>query len=272
MKKTGKKIDDVLQRWLDEHKRKKNSGEATVAEKDFMDVMLEILDDGTNEVLNFFDADTINKATCLGFTLGGTDTTPTTLTWAVALLLNNPHALKKAQEELDTHVGGQRQVKESDMKNLVYIQAIIKETMRLHSPIQLITIRENVEDCIVGGYHVPAGTRLFVNLWKIHHDPRVWPEPWEFWPERFLTTHKDVDLRGKHFDLIPFGSGRRGCPGVSFTLQIVEFTLASLVHAFEIATPTGEPVDMSEGSGFPNRKVMPLEVILTPRLPTELYG
>lgn len=191
----------------------------------------------------------------------------------MALLLNNPHALKKAQEELDTHVGSERQVKETDMKNLVYIRAIIRETMRLHSPIQLFTIRETTEDCTVRGYHVPAGTRLFVNLWKIHHDPQAWaPDPWEFRPERFLTTHKDVDLRGKHFDLIPFGSGRRVCPGISFTTQILELTLASLVHAFEIATPTGEPVDMTEGSGFPNKKVMPLEVRLTPRWPPELYG
>lgn len=208
-----------------------------------------------------------------GFTLAGADTIPITLTWAVALLLNNPHALKKAQEELDAHVGRQRRVRETDMKNLVYIRAIIRETMRLHSPIQLFTIRETTEDCTVRGYHVPAGTRLFVNLWKIHHDPQAWaPEPWEFMPERFLTTHKDVDLRGKHFDLIPFGSGRRVCPGISFTTQILELTLASLVHAFEIATPTDEPVDMTEGSGFPNKKVMPLEVCLTPRWPPELYG
>ncbi|KAI8549880.1 hypothetical protein RHMOL_Rhmol06G0059500 [Rhododendron molle] len=246
MKTTAKKMDDLLQLWLDEHKRRRNSGGvAPEAEKDFMD----------------------------GFTLAGADTIPITLTWAVALLLNNPHALRKAQEELDTHVGRQRKVKETDMKNLVYIQAIIRETMRLRSPIQLFTIRETTEDCTVRGYHVPAGTRLFVNLWKIHHDPQAWaPDPWEFRPERFLTTHKDVDLRGKHFDLIPFGSGRRVCPGISFTTQILELTLASLVHAFEIATPTGEPVDMTEGSGFPNKKVMPLEVRLTPRWPPELYG
>ncbi|KAH7850031.1 hypothetical protein Vadar_026750 [Vaccinium darrowii] len=271
MKKTGKKMDDLLQMWLDEHKRRKFSGEAAGAEKGFMDVMLEILDDGTHEALNFFDADTINKATCLGFIVAGTDTTTRSLTWALALLLNNPHELKKAQEELETHVGGQRQVKESDMKNLVYIQAIIRETMRLHSPIQLLTMRENTEDCILHGYHVPAGTRLFVNLWMLHNDPQIWPDPGEFRPDRFLTTHKDVDLRGKHFDLIPFGSGKRGCAGVSFALQVMEFTLASLIHAFQITTPTGEPIDMTESSGFPTKKVRPLEVLLAPRRPREFY-
>jgi cytochrome P450 len=273
MKKTAKKLDDMLQGWLDEHKQRRSSSEATEAEteKDFMDVMLDILAGGTNEALSF-DADIINKATCLGLTLGGTDTTTTTLTWAVALLLNNPRVLKKAQAELDTHVGRQRQVEESDIKNLVYIQAITKETLRLYAPAQLLPPRESTEDCIVGGYHVAAGTRLFVNLWKIHRDPRVWPEPGEFRPERFLTTHKDVDLKGKHFELMPFGSGRRVCPGISFALQVVQFTLASLVHAFEITTQVNEHVDMTESFGFSNVKAIPVEVLLTPRLCSELYG
>ncbi|KAG5543330.1 hypothetical protein RHGRI_016159 [Rhododendron griersonianum] len=271
MKRTGKKMDDLLQEWLDEHKRRKISGEAAEVDKGFMGVMLEILDGGTNNALKF-DADTVNKATCMALALGATDTTTATLTWAVALLLNNPHALKKAQEELDSQIGGQRQVEESDIKNLVYIQAIVKETLRLYPPAQLIPPRETIEDCTVGGYHVPMGTTLFVNLWKIHHNPQVWPNPWVFRPERFLTTHKDVDLRGKHFDLLPFGSGRRGCPGISLGLQIVQFALASLVHAFEIATLDNEPVDMTESFGLTNVKAMPLEVVLTPRLPSRVYA
>ncbi|KAI8549773.1 hypothetical protein RHMOL_Rhmol06G0051400 [Rhododendron molle] len=271
MKRTGKKMDDLLQEWLDEHKRRKISGDAVEADKDFMDVMLEILDGGTNNALKF-DADTVNKATCQALTLGATDTTTTTLTWAVALLLNNPHVLKKAQEELDSQIGGQRQVEESDVKNLVYIQAIVKETLRLYPPTQLLPPRESIEDCTVGGYHVPAGTTLFVNLWKIHHNPQVWPNPWVFRPERFLMTHKDVDLRGNHFELLPFGSGRRGCPGISLGLQIVQFALASLVHAFEIATSDNEPVDMTESFGLTNVKAMPLEVVLTPRLPSRVYA
>lgn len=271
MKRTGKKIDDLLQEWLDEHKRRKISREVAEAEKHFMGVMFEILDGCTNDALNF-DADTINKATCLALILGATDTTTITLTWAIALLLNNPHALKKAQEELDTQIGGQRQLEESDIKNLVYIQAIIKETLRLYPPTQLMPPRQNIEDCIVGGYHVPAGTTLFVNLWKVHRNPQDWPNPGDFLPERFLTTHKDVDLRGKHFQLIPFGSGRRGCPGISFGLHVVQFTLASLVHAFDIAMLANEPVDMAESFGLTNVKAMPLEVVLTPRLPPKVYG
>ncbi|XP_058220943.1 cytochrome P450 CYP82D47-like [Rhododendron vialii] len=272
VKKTGKKMDDLLQEWLNEHKRQKNSGnQVAEAEKDFMDVMLEILDGGTNKILNF-EADTIIKATCVGLILGAIGLTSITLTWAVALLLNNPHVLKKAQEELNTQIGGQRLVQESDIKNLVYIQAIIKETLRLYPPAVLVPPRENLEDCTVDRYHIPAGTILFVNLWKIHHDPQVWPNPWEFRPERFLTTHKDVDLRGMHYELLPFGSGRRGCPAISFALQVLQFTLASLVHAFEIATPSDEPVDMTESLRFNNVKEMPLQVLLTPRLPSKAYG
>ncbi|KAH7833144.1 hypothetical protein Vadar_003479 [Vaccinium darrowii] len=243
-KRTGKEIDELLQGWLNEHKRRKNSSDAVEAEKDFMDVMLEILDGHTKDAFNF-DADTITKATCLGLTLGAAGITTITLTWAIALLLNNPHTLKKAQEELDTQIGGQRQVEESDIKNLAYIQAIIKEALRLHPPTHLVPPRVNIEDCTVRGYHIPAGTILFVNLWKVHSDPEVWPNPWEFRPERFLTTHKDFHFMGEHFEFLPFGSGRRGCPGISFALQVLHLTLAGLLHAFDVVTPADEPVHMT---------------------------
>ncbi|GFS33158.1 cytochrome P450, family 82, subfamily C, polypeptide 2 [Actinidia rufa] len=270
MRKTAKRLDEMLQEWLEEHKRRRLGGEG-VAEHDFMEVMLGILDGGACGGLEF-DADTINKATCLALTLGGTDTQTTTLTWALALLLNNKSILKKAQDELDLHVGRERQVEESDVKNLPYLQAIVKESLRLYPPAQLLPPRETTEDCIVGGYHVPAGTRLFVNVWKLHRDPHVWPDPMEFRPERFLTTHKDVDVRGKHFELMPFGSGRRACPAISFGLQVMQFTLASLLHAFEIATPCGELVDMTESFGFNNAMETPIEVVLNPHLPPQLYG
>ncbi|GFS33154.1 cytochrome P450, family 82, subfamily C, polypeptide 4 [Actinidia rufa] len=270
MRETAKRLDEVLQEWLEEHKRRRLGGERAT-EHDFMEVMLGILDGDACARLEF-DADTINKATCLGLTLGGTDTITTTLTWTLALLLNNKNILKKAQDELDLYVGRERRVEESDLKNLVYLQAIVKESLRLCTPTQLSPPRETTEDCNIDGYHVPAGTRLFVNIWKLHRDPRVWPDPMEFLPERFLTTHKDVDVRGKHFELMPFGSGRRVCPGISFALQMVQFTLASLLHAFEIATPCGELIDMTASFGFTNAMEKPIEVVLSPRLPPKLYG
>ena len=191
-----------------------------------------------------------------------------TLTWALSLLLNNRDALRKAQEELDIHVGKDKLVEESDLKNLVYLQAVIKETLRLYPPGPLSVPRESMEDCVVSGYHIPAGTRLFINLYKLHRDPRVWSYPCEFQPERFLTTYKDFDVKGQNFELIPFGSGRRMCPGVSFAFLVSELTLASLLQGFELGTPSDEPVDMSEATGMTNLKATPLQVFVTPRLPT----
>ena len=140
------------------------------------------------------------------------------MTWALSLLLNNRDALKKVQEELDIQVGNRLLVTESDTKNLVYLQSIVKETLRLYPAAPLSVIHEAIEDCTVNGYHVSAGTWLIFNLQKIHRDPHVWSNPSEFRPKRFLTTHKDIDVRGKKFQLIPFGSGRRMCLRVSFAL------------------------------------------------------
>lgn len=199
---------------------------------------------------------------------GGSESSSVTLTWAMSLLLNNPNAMKKAQQELDAVVGRNRRVNESDIPNLVYLEAIIKETMRIYPPGPLLGPREFLKDCIVANYFVPKGTQLIPNIWKIQTDPRVWPAPLEFKPERFLTTHKDVDLKGNHFGLIPFGSGRRGCPGIAFGLQMVHFTLAGFLHSFEVENLTGQPVDMSENFGMANEKVLPLHVLLTSRLLT----
>lgn len=102
-------------------------------------------------------------------------------------------------------------------------------------------------------------------------DPRVWPDPLEFKPERFLTTHEDIDVKGQNFELIPFASGRRACPGISFALQMLHFTLASLIHAFEMSTPSNAPVDMTASFGLTNIKSTPLDVVLKPRLPLNLY-
>ncbi|CAL2233429.1 unnamed protein product [Prunus armeniaca] len=165
-----------------------------------------------------------------------------------------------------------RVVSESDISKLVYLQAIVKETLRLYRAAPLSAPREFTEDCTIGGYHVWKGTRLITNLWKIQTYPRIWPDPFEFKPERFLTTHKDVDVKGLHFELIPFGSGRRACPGLAFGLQMVQLTLASFVHAFEISNPSSAPIDMTESSGLTNIKATPLQVLIKPRLPSQLYG
>lgn len=269
MKEVAKEIDCVVEEWLAEHKKRRDCDEIkSVEEEDFMDVMLSICE---NRDLAGFDADTAIKGTCMAMLAAGTDTTTVTLTWTLSLLLNNYEALKKAQDELDAHVGKNRWVQESDIKNLVYLQAIVKEALRLYPAAPLSVPHESMEDCVISGYDIPKGTRLLVNLWKFHHDPNIWPNPNEFKPERFFTTHQDVDVRGNHFELIPFGSGRRMCPGISLALQVLPFVIAVLVQGFDMKRPSEEPLDMSESFGLTVLKASPLEVLLAPRLATVLY-
>ncbi|OWM74469.1 xanthotoxin 5-hydroxylase CYP82C2-like [Punica granatum] len=271
MKETFKQLDPILEGWLQEHRlRRALCADGTRSEQDFIDVMLSIQE--TGRFSNFrFDADTCIKSTCLSTILGGGGTTPVTLTWAVSLLINNRRVLKKAQQELDTVVGPNRPVHESDIKNLPYIRAIIEETFRLYPPGPLLAPRECIEDCTVAGYSVPAGTRLVVNTWKIQRDPTVWTDPLEFRPERFLTSKAHVDALGPSFKLIPFGFGRRSCPGASFALHVLHLTLARLIHAFDLATLNDQPVDMTESPGLSLPKATPLEILLSPRVDKGLF-
>lgn len=130
--------------------------------------------------------------------LGGIDANVIVLTWAVSILLNNRHVLKRAQDELDIHVVKHRQVQESDINKLVYLEAIIKETLRIKPPAPLSVPRETMEDCTIAGFHIPAATRLFPNIWKLQRDPSIWEKPLEFLPERFLNDHVNIDVRGKN--------------------------------------------------------------------------
>ncbi|CAL5349130.1 unnamed protein product [Camellia sinensis] len=267
MKQTAKEMESIVAGWLEEHRHKRDSGEAKGVQ-DFMAVMLSTLQ-GSD--FAGYDVDTINKATCLNLIAGGGDTVATMLTWALSLLMNNRHVLKLVQEELDIHVSKERQVDESDISKLVYLQAVIKETLRLYPAAPLSGPREFTQNCTIGGYHVYKGTRLILNTWKLQRDPNIWSEPCEFKPERFLTTHKDVDVNGQHFELIPFGAGRRVCPGIAFGIQMLHLVLARLLHGFEILPASNALVDMSESAGLTNMKATPLEVLVKPRLSHNLY-
>lgn len=204
--------------------------------------------------------------------MGGGDTTQVTMTWALSLLLNNEDILKKAQLELDKQVGREKLVEESDVKKLLYIQAIVKETMRLYPAAPLAALHEAMEDCMVAGYHIPARTHLIINFKRLQKDSLVWEDSHEFRPERFLTTHKDIDVRGQHPQLMPFGSGRRMCPGVSFAIQVMHLSLANLLHGFDIRRSSQELINMEESIGLTSIKTTPLEVVLTPRLFAQVYG
>ncbi|KAL4372797.1 hypothetical protein AHAS_Ahas05G0017700 [Arachis hypogaea] len=264
MKETAQKLDQLIGEWLEEHKQRRLLGKDGEEELDFMDVMLRVLQE--NPIASF-DTDTIIKSTVLNL-LAGSDSIMVAITWILSLMLNNPQVLKKAQDELDNKIGRNRQVEESDIKDLVYLQAIVKESLRLSSPSAVIFPRAAMKDCTLStGYHIPAGTKLMINIWKIMHDENLWPDPYSFQPERFLcSSHKDIDVRGQHYELLPFGSGRRSCPGISLSLNVMHLILAALLHSFEITTPSNEPVDMTKSIGLTNVKATPLEVLLIPRL------
>ncbi|MCL7038530.1 hypothetical protein MKW94_003615 [Papaver nudicaule] len=259
LKKCAAEIDDILSGWVEEHRSKRSK--PSEHEQDFIDSCLDNLQDISS--LPGDAPDTVIKSTCLDMIMGGSDTLAVTLTWAISLLLNHPDVLKKAREELDMRVGKDRKVDESDIPSLAYIPAIIKETMRLY-PVGPLA-RSTVEDCEVGGYHVPAGTHLLVNLWKTQRDGNVYKDdPLEFRPERFLTSNADVDVKGQHYELVPFGVGRRICPGISMAIQLLHLILARIIHEFEI-TSEGK-VDMSERVGFLFFKKMPLQVLIKQRM------
>ncbi|CAI0558622.1 unnamed protein product [Linum tenue] len=268
LKKTAKALDDVVQEWLVEHKEKRE-GRVGKVEDDFMDLLLNILDEyelGSVSVLF------TSYYSLQGLVLGASDSSTVVMSWALSLLMNHPEALKKAQIELEDLVGMERQVQESDLPNLHYLQAVVKETFRLYPPVPVNMRGPSGEDCVVAGRHIPKGTQLVLNYFKLQRDPHVWVEPNEFRPERFLTTTHNI--KGQDFELLPFGAGRRMCPGVSFALHVVQLTLATLLQGFDFRTTTfsGAKVDMGEAMGSTYQRASPLEVLLSPRLPSHLYG
>ncbi|XWS31239.1 hypothetical protein CRYUN_Cryun23aG0060500 [Craigia yunnanensis] len=267
MKHVAKEIDSIVGRWVEDHKLKRLKSEPDDSQ-DFIDLLLSAIEEDS---MFGYTRETIIKATVMNLFLAGSDTTSITLTWILSNLMNNRHALRCAQEELDLNVGRDKWVQDSDIEKLVYLQAVFKETLRLYPPGPISVPHEASEDCSVSGYHVQKGTRVIVNLWKLHRDPRIWSNPDEFQPERFLTSPKNVDVLGQHFELIPFGSGRRSCPGMTLALQMTHLTIARILHRFDLTTPFDEPVDMTEGLGITMPKATPLEVILSPRLPAAMY-
>lgn len=179
-------------------------------------------------------------------------------------LLHNPSTLRKAKAELFEIIGTNRTIEESDIANLPYIQAVVKETMRLHPAAPLLLPRKALMDVEIDGYTIPEDTRVFVNVWAIQHDEKLWPEPDAFMPERFLDGNKLVDLKGHGFELLPFGSGRRICPGITLAYRMVHVMLASLLHRFDWKLENGmqpEDLDMNDKFGITLQKTIPLRAV-----------
>uniref|UniRef100_A0A0E0B3H3 Flavonoid 3'-monooxygenase n=1 Tax=Oryza glumipatula TaxID=40148 RepID=A0A0E0B3H3_9ORYZ len=269
MKRVGKKLDRFMEHVLDEHDKVRRQQGDRFAARDLVDVLLQLADDPNLEVQ--LRRDNV-KALTQDLIAGGTDTSAITVEWAISELLRKPEILAKATEELDRVVGRGRLVTETDMPSLPYVEAIVKETMRVHPVAPLLAPHVAREDASVGGYDIPAGTRVLVNVWTIARDPALWDSPEEFMPERFIGSK--IDVKGQDFQLLPFGSGRRMCPGHSLGLKVIQLSLASLLHGFEWRLPDGVSageLSMEEVFGLSTPRKVPLEVVFKPKLPAHLY-
>ncbi|KAL3504036.1 hypothetical protein ACH5RR_033877 [Cinchona calisaya] len=267
MKQLYKNFDRFLNHVIDDHAKRKE--ERDFVPKDMVDILLKLADDPNLDVK--LTRDHI-KGLIQDILAGGTDTSPTTVEWAMNELLKQPHIIAKATEELDRVIGRDRWVEEDDYSKLPFIEAIIKETLRLHPIATLLAPHYSTEDCTVASYDISRGTTVFVNVWSIGKNPKYWDEPEQFLPERFLG--KNIDMKGQNFALLPFGSGRRMCPGYNLGLTLVQSMLANLLHGFNWKLPHDmKPKDicMEEQYGLTTHPKIPVTIIFEPRLAAHLY-
>ncbi|GMP36939.1 hypothetical protein CsSME_00008870 [Camellia sinensis var. sinensis] len=268
MKALSKKFERFHDLVLGEHIARKEEEKDFVA-KDMVDVLLQLLDDPNLEIK--LNGDSV-KGFILDLIAGGTDTSAITLEWAMSELLKKPDLINKATKELDRVIGRERWVEEKDFPQLPYLDAIVKETMRLHPVVVLLAPHLALEDCKVAGYDIRKGTRVFINTWSMGRDPTIWDAPEEFCPERFLG--KEIDVRGQSFELLPFGSGRRMCPGYSLGLKMIRSSLANMLHGFSWKLPDNlktEDLGMEEVFGLTTLRKTPLVAVVEPRLSGRLY-
>ncbi|KAI9128159.1 hypothetical protein K1719_001152 [Acacia pycnantha] len=243
LKTLAKRVDGFLQGLIDEHRNAKQRANTMI------DHLLSL-----QESQPEYYTDQIIKGLVLVMLLAGTDTSAVTLEWAMSCLLNNPHVLEKAKKEIDSQIGQERLIDELDVSKLPYLQSIISETLRLHPAAPLLVPHEASNDCTIAGYNVPRGTMVLVNAWAIHRDPQLWSDPTSFKPERF-------EKEGEANKLIPFGLGRRACPGAGLAQRTVGMTLGLLIQCFEWKQVSEEGIDMTEGLGITMPKVVPLEAM-----------
>lgn len=263
------KVYDVIDKFMEDRltTRSGESSDRSYSEKDLLDVLLDMRSDEFSLThIRGYLTDLFGA---------GSDTTATTIEWAMAELIRNPEKMKRAQAELDEVVGRHRMVEESDAERLPYLRAVVKEVFRLHPAVPFLIPHRADERCEIGGFMIPKHSQMIVNVWAIGRDPSIWKETAKFMPERFLEKEmSSVEYRGQNFELIPFGSGRRLCVGLPLASRMVHLLLASLLHSFEWAPPKGasaEQVDMAERFGITLVKALPLAAIPTSRLPSEMY-
>lgn len=250
------KRDQFMQDLIEERRRKiKINSYDGERKKAMIDVLLSLQESEPE-----YYSDEIIKGLMQVLLMAGTDTTINTMEWALSLLLNHPEELKRAQIEIDNYIPKGRLLCESDLPHLPYLRCIINEVMRLYPVVPLLAPHESSAECRVGGFRIPAGTTLMVNVWAIHRDPNIWEDPEKFKPKRFKGIMETVGAGTKDgFFLMPFGYGRRSCPGDGLGMRVIGLTLGSLIQCFELARVGNEMVDMSEGVSFTLQKAKPLQ-------------
>ncbi|KAJ9186484.1 hypothetical protein P3X46_002052 [Hevea brasiliensis] len=249
LEKNFKEFDIFYEQIIQEHL---DPSRSKPGEEDILDILLQLYKNRSFKVDLTFDH---IKAVLMNVFVGGTDTGAATVVWAMTFLMKNSTAMMKAQEEVRKLVGKKGFVEEDDTQQLPYLKAVIKETMRLQPTVPLLVPRESSENCTLDGYDIPAKTVVYVNAWAIGRDPEIWENPEKFDPERFINS--SIDLKGQDFELIPFGAGRRICPGIFMGLATVEVSLANLLCKFDWEIPVGmkkEELDMDAQPGITMHK------------------
>ncbi|CAN0905542.1 Cytochrome P450 81Q32 [Linum grandiflorum] len=239
------KRDGFMQKLIEE--RRSMTSAAAEQSRTMTDVLLELQQGDPT-----YYTDDIIRGLMQVMLSAGTDTSAATMEWTLSLLLNNPHTIARAKAEMATNVGHTKLLEESDLPNLPYLAGIVKESMRMYPVAPLLVPHESSDECTIGGFHVPRGTMLLVNTWAIHHDPKLWQDPENFCPERFLTEE------GGQYTWMSFGTGRRRCPGESLAMKVIGLTLGSIIQCFEWGRYGDEMVDMTESNGLTMPKLHPL--------------
>ncbi|KAI3499159.1 hypothetical protein L1887_34955 [Cichorium endivia] len=258
-------FDEFLQNVVDETLSKKSNNPNPVGEdgvETFIDALLKIQKD---DILGItIDADVI-KALLLDAYVAGTDTSSSVLEWAMTELLLNRDCLEKVQDEIRKVLDGKKDITDEDVDKMKYLKCVIMEATRLHPPLPVLPPRVARHDANVMGYDIAEGTRVYVNVYAIMRDPKVWDKAETFIPERFLDS--SIDFVRHNFELLTFGAGRRSCPGRIFAMAINEKVLANVLYRFDWALPQGvraEDVDMKETFGLANHRKVPLLAVGTP--------
>lgn len=205
-----------------------------------------------------------------------TDTSAVTNEWAMAEVIKHPRVLSKIQQELDSVVGPNRMVAESDLAHLNYLRCVVRETFRMHPAGPLLIPHESLRATTINGYHIPDKTRVFINTHGLGRNTKIWDDVEEFRPERhWLADGSRVEIsHGADFKILPFSAGKRRCPGAPLGVTLVLMALARLFHCFDWTPPGGlspEDIDTAEVYGMTMPKAKPLVAMATPRLAEHVY-